>query len=117
MFLGFALKDKAERRRLWAEAKATARKGDYENGIHPLEGVLLLFELGLYFKLEPNVDLAHTHLNQFIHSSLRISDVAKTLRGRGRFTSTILYGNGLGRLLKARDAWEFWEARENSNKK
>mmetsp|Transcript_44986 Transcript_44986/g.149099 ORF Transcript_44986/g.149099 Transcript_44986/m.149099 type:complete len:530 (+) Transcript_44986:631-2220(+) len=82
-----------------------------EQNVHKFEGCVLLPELGGYTRLNRGRDFMHGMLNQLVHGSVRLTAAERLYRGRGNFTSTALFGNGLGRLLRACGGLKYWYAR------
>ena len=68
-------------------------------------------ELGGYTRLNRGRDFMHGMLNQLVHGSVSLTAAERLYRGRGNFTSTALFGNGLGRLLRAAGGLQYWCAR------
>ena len=92
------------------QALFDAKDSSSDGCIHPLEGTILLPELGGFTKLTRNIDTMHGILNQHVHGSLKLRLEHQSKRGRGNFTSTALLGNGFGRLLRAVNVWQLWFA-------
>ena len=72
------------------------------------QGALIYLELLLKIVLERGSTIAHQCLSEFLHFSLRLTDVAQRVRGRGDYSEVCVLGNGLGRLMEKLRIGEFW---------